>query len=294
MLRLALVLACGAQLSLAPTRDASSVAPALRVLTYNIHGFGPLAKTDEAKARVGMVARARQLIPRYALEIGLYEPNIISLQEAAPREMVEQLAQELGMRHVFFPGGWKGKGWPDGIAGAVLTSFEIVEHENCPLIDEEERPKDIFSRHFGRVVLKTGPDTELAVFSAHLLPSWKNTTHIRKGEIRRIGRAVARERAKERDVIVLGDMNLEPDSPEYAEWKKTGLLDCYAEVGEAGARTCPANEPKEHIDYVFVAGDVAKRLKSCRVLFEGAFRTNPSDASSFALSDHVPVLAAFE
>jgi hypothetical protein len=31
-----------------------------------------------------------------------------------------------------------------------------------------------------------------------------------------------------------------------------------------------------------------------RSLWEGAFRTNPADEQSFALSDHVPQYAAFE
>jgi hypothetical protein len=38
---------------------------------------------------------------------------------------------------------------------------------------------------------------------------------------------------------------------------------------------------------------VAARLSECRVLYEGAFRTWPDDARSFALSDHLPVMAAF-
>ncbi len=38
---------------------------------------------------------------------------------------------------------------------------------------------------------------------------------------------------------------------------------------------------------------LAERLRECRVLYEGAFRTNPDDPRSFALSDHIPVMASF-
>ena len=38
------------------------------------------------------------------------------------------------------------------------------------------------------------------------------------------------------------------------------------------------------------AGPLAKRLKECCALFEGAFRTNPEDPLSFALSDHFRML----
>jgi hypothetical protein len=38
---------------------------------------------------------------------------------------------------------------------------------------------------------------------------------------------------------------------------------------------------------------LARRGSAARVLFEGPFRTNPEDPRSFALSDHLPVLADF-
>ncbi len=49
---------------------------------------------------------------------------------------------------------------------------------------------------------------------------------------------------------------------------------------------------------VTVAGTVssvklATRREASRVLFEGPFRTNPADPASFALSDHLPVMATF-
>lgn len=265
----------------------------LRVVTYNIHGFYPLARTDEGKAVVRRVVSASQVTRRLALELALHKPDIISLQEAASEKRVAELARHLGMNYAYFPGGWKGKGWPEGISGAVLTRFEIVESRDCPVYPKEERPKDIYSRHCGRVLLRVG-DEEVVVFSAHLLPSWANTTHIRKQEIEGIVSLVSADRKKGRSVLVLGDMNHTPAAPEHGFWTSGGLVDTFAKAGAGPKLTCPSDVPKERIDYIWAAGPVASRLKSVRVLFEGAFRTNPQDRSSFALSDHLPVLAVFE
>ena len=57
--------------------------------------------------------------------------------------------------------------------------------------------------------------------------------------------------------------------------------------------TCPSIGLRERINYIWAYGPIAKRLTNCRVLYEGAFRTYLEDPRSFALSDHVPVLAIF-
>ncbi len=51
--------------------------------------------------------------------------------------------------------------------------------------------------------------------------------------------------------------------------------------------------PGIRLDYFWVGGPLGKRLQSARVLNDGAFRTNPADPASFALSDHLPVMAKF-
>ena len=88
-------------------------------------------------------------------------------------------------------------------------------------------------------------------------------------------------------------MNHGPEAPEYERWAEHELVDTAERAGTA-ALTCPSTGPTERIDYVFAAGPIVSRLKSARTLFEGAFRTAEDDPSSFALSDHLPVLAVFE
>ena len=97
-----------------------------------------------------------------------------------------------------------------------------------------------------------------------------------------------------RTVVLQGDLNHEPDGPEYPRWVAAGLVDSFVAKGSGQPLTIPSTKPKKRIDYVWASESLAPRAAGCRVLFEGAFRTNPEDPRSFALSDHIPVLAVFE
>jgi endonuclease/exonuclease/phosphatase (EEP) superfamily protein YafD len=96
-----------------------------------------------------------------------------------------------------------------------------------------------------------------------------------------------------RSVILQGDLNHRPDGPEYPRWVAAGLVDTFAAEGTGQPMTMGSNEPRSRIDYVWASGPLADRLVECRVVYEGAFRTNPDDPRSFALSDHLPVMATF-
>ena len=266
--------------------------PTLRVVTYNIHGFGPVAAHDSGRVALRRMMGRKQLIRRLALELSLYRPDVISVQEAHSEARTQELARALDMHMAYFPGGWKGKGWPEGISGAILSRFPIIEVEDCPREAGSERPEKIFSRHFGRALIDVD-GTTVAVYSAHLLPSWENTTSIRLSEIGGIVRTLKGDREAGRSVIVLGDMNHAPDTPEHRAWLEAGFIDSFAAKGKGTPLTCPSIAPRERIDYVFVAGPLSSRLKECRVLYEGAFRVSADDLSSYALSDHLPVLAIF-
>ena len=274
-----------------PAGDKSPLA--IRTITYNIRGGGGHASTDRGRARFSKVHRAGQVAERLAMELKLYQPDIVTFQEAASEKLIAAIAKEMDFNYAYFPGGWKGKGWPEGISGALITRFEILEQENCPLINYEKRPDNIFSRHFGRVLLQAGTE-QIAVYSTHMLPSWKNTTHIRENEIKEILAVMAKDRAKGRSILVQGDLNHTPDTPEYDCWLAGDMIDTFKAKGAGPVLTCPSDTPTERIDYIWATGPIAKRISQCRVLFEGAFRTNPADEHSFALSDHVPVLAIFE
>jgi len=114
-----------------------------RSITYNVLRCRGYAVAPEAKPF--LKAAAGQVPMRLALELALYAPDIVSFQEAPPEPVVKSIAQQLGMNYAFFPGGWP---------GAVLSKFEIAELQNCPLQSWRERPQALFTRHWGRALVR--------------------------------------------------------------------------------------------------------------------------------------------
>ena len=197
------------------------------------------------------------------------------------------------MNWVYFPSTWKDENWPHGIAGALLTKLEISEWQNCPLVNYTACPEDIFTRHFGRVVISHG-ENKLVVLSAHLLPGNRPTSkQVHEREIQEILAVAEEDRKAGHSLVFMGDLNHAPDGFEYQLWKGAGLVDAFEARGSGFALSSPSDVPRRRIDYIWTAGPIAERLLSCRILYEGEFRTNPDDPASFALSDHIPVLAVF-
>lgn len=251
----------------------------LTTIAYNILKCTGWPPTMSAK-RLGNV---KQQIPqRLALELAAYKPDIVNFSEAPTESVVRRIAEQLGMNHVYFR---SGQDWP----GAILTRFDILEHRNFPLA-RGRRPKDLFTRHWGRALLRTNFG-DLAVHSAHLHPAnpvW------RKLEVDEVIKSVTLDIEAGRSVLLQGDMNHTPKWPSYAHWIKAGLTDTQAAADNGDKPTINAHKPRIRIDYVFAAGPIAGHVDHARCLFEGAFRTNPDDPLSYALSDHLPVLASFK
>src|SRR5690625_7340517 len=72
-----------------------------------------------------------------------------------------------------------------------------------------------------------------------------------------------------------------------------GWTDTHIAAGEGAGTTFRVDDPTRRIDYLMAYGPLAERITESRPLFEGAFRVNPDDPGSFALSDHLPVMADF-
>ena len=238
-------------------------------------------RLDAAREQMGM---------RTAQELLLYRPDVITMSESVTRPAAERLARALDMRMAYFdPGVPSYQGYPIGFPGTVFTRGRIVESENAPY---RGGPKDpaLFTRHWGRAVIETDRE-RIALFSGHLHP---NRADIREREITIMLDVMKDEIARGRSVLFHGDLNHTPDGPEYARWKAAGLTDSFAARGTGSGLTFNSVQPKARIDYIWVSGPLAARLVEARVLNEGAFRTNPDDPQSFALSDHLPVLAQFQ
>lgn len=257
----------------------SSAPPSLRTISYNIlacAGFN--GKQGDRQAR----ARMRSQIPaRIALELALHKPDIVTFQESPREKMVADIAQRMGMHYAYFRGSFP---------GSVLSRFPIVSSTNCPLA-EGERPPKLFTRHWGKAVLRT-PFGDLALYTAHLYPGVDGHER-RLLEVPLMLEAMRADLESGRSMILQGDLNHTPEAAEYKSWVTAGLQDCFAAKGTGQDLTIPSTTPTKHIDYIWTHGPLSERLLECRVLFEGCFRTNPADSTSVALSDHIPLLAVF-
>ena len=222
-----------------------------------------------------------------AEELTKYSPDIINFSESPDESVVRSVADLLNMNYAFLPSGGN---WP----GAVLTRFEIVNSENAPLINKP-RPEDLFTRHWGKVVIELPNKELISVHSAHLYPHDNPVSaEIRQREIAEIIKSMESDIQSNNSILVIGDLNHTPAMPEYNQWMNAGLKDTYAVSGIGDGLTIRADTPSKRIDFILAAGPIAEQIIESKALFEGAFRTNPLDPESYALSDHLPQYAKFK
>jgi endonuclease/exonuclease/phosphatase family metal-dependent hydrolase len=250
----------------------------ITTITYNVYAFDGYPKTDDTQFI--LTDLQHQMPERMALELALYRPDIITFQEAPAEGEVRKVAEKLEMHYTYFAGGFP---------GALLTKFDILSTQNCPLVQKDE-PGDLFSRHWGKALLKSREE-EIMVYSAHLHPS---DDAIRAREVEEVLKVIDIDMKEGRNFIFQGDLNHEPIQVEYSRWGQAGLTDCYKAKGVEQGNTIKSTFPNRTVDYIWVNEALTKRLLRCKVLFEGNFRTNPMDERSYALSDHLPVMAEFK
>ncbi len=250
----------------------------ITTISYNVQAFKGYPNTDDTRFVLEEVHP--QMAERFALELALYKPDIITFQESPAEEEVKKVAEKLNMQYTYFPGGFP---------GALLTKFKIVSAQNCPLAGKSE-PGDLFSRHWGKALIQT-PDERLHVYSAHLHPS---DDAIRAREVAEVLKVIENDSNNAGNFIFQGDLNHEPIQEEYRMWENADLTDCYMTKGVEQRNTIKSTFPNRTVDYIWVNKVLSERLLRCRVLYEGNFRANPLDARSFALSDHLPIMAEFK
>lgn len=272
--------AAGVSTSLAPALAEEKKAQPLRVIAYNVYvckGWPddrPLAKK---------AAKSGQMARRLAMELALYDPDVINFSESPSEELAKEVAGYLGMNHVRFPSGGN---WP----GTLLSRYKITDAANAPL--GYARPKELFTRHWGRATVHLPSGEPLIVHSAHLFPGPDPTVRLK--EIKAMLAVMKNDLDAGRSMLLIGDLNHGPDTEEYKLWLDAGWTDTFAKVGDGAGLTIKADTPQYRIDYVMAAGPIADRIAESRPLFEGAFRVNNADPQSFALSDHLPQFALFD
>lgn len=258
-------------------------------ISYNV--LACIGFPDTPANRQRLAAAREQMEARMAQELLLYKPDLVSFSESVTQPAAQRMANLLGMQFAWFAPGVSGfpPRYPIGFPGTVFTRHRIVDSENAPYGGAPRSP-ELFTRHWGRAVIDTGQE-RIAFFSGHLHPSNKD---IRAREMDVMLPLLRKEIDKGGSVLFQGDLNHGPDAPEYKRWADAGFVDALAQKGGTQQLTFNSIEPKTRIDYIWVHGPLADRLRECRVLNEGAFRTNRDDPQSFALSDHLPLMARFD
>lgn len=250
----------------------------LRTITYNV--FGGAAFPAHRHNHDILMTFRKQLPGRIALELALYQPDIVTLQECPSEPFAYEIAERLDFSHAYFPGGWN---------GALLSRFDIVESRNCPLPAGTARPEECFTRHWGSATLDL-PSGPLRVCTAHLHPE---DHAVRMREIDLMLEVIAPWLAAGDPLLLQGDLNHLDVTPEYARWGAAGLEDAFLAAGEGERESWSSLRPRQALDYVWAGGSLRGRARHCRTLGEGAFCPHANDPASLALSDHFPVLAIY-
>lgn len=265
---------------------ASERCVSLKTIAYNVLAFRGFPRTEDNKHAIGA---AHSHLPEITAEaLRAFKPDLVTFKEAPNEKKVARFAEALGMNYAFFPGGWKGDyTYPGGFPGAVITRFKILESENRPTVGEEH-PSTLYTRHLGRAELST-PFGNIHVVSTHF---HAHKEEVRIEEAEKII-ALIHELRKSAPVLLQGDLNHKPEGPEYKLWVDAGLIDIGEKMGIGAEPTCPTTGGRSRIDYIWATPDLAEKAKAAAVLNKPPFVPDPDDAASFALSDHMPIMAEF-
>ncbi|HPO15040.1 MAG TPA: endonuclease/exonuclease/phosphatase family protein [Candidatus Hydrogenedentes bacterium] len=257
-----------------------------RTISYNVLAFRGYPNNRKTQTRIKEKYEQHPVMTANALV--KFSPDIVTLQEAPPEDRVAQFAKTLEMPYAYFPGGWEGDTlYPGGFPGAIVTRFKIEESTNRPSAGAPH-DKELFTRHLGYAKL-AAPFGTLHVVSAHFHPMERE---IRMREAAAIIEFVAQLRGSG-PVLFQGDLNHRPEDPEYALWGKAGLVDIGKAMGIGDKPTVPSVRPRNRIDYIWATPELAKRAQRAEVLDKTPFIPEPDDPASYALSDHLPVMAEF-
>ncbi|TMV46064.1 endonuclease [Paenibacillus mesophilus] len=237
------------------------MAQSFKLMSFNIQ-FG----TDYAKV---------PNLPKTIDTIAAADPDIVALQEVDKHwskrsgfaDQVRILSEALGMHAAYGanldleppePGAPRRQ-----YGTAVLSKYEIVGNRNYPLSS------------FGyeqRGLLETEIDingTRLGCYCIHmgLTPDQR---------LVQAKEALAIIRRREGPLVLAGDFNAAPDSPELHLLLDGGMADCFA--GLPDVLTFPSDAPTDRIDYILHSGRLVK--------LQAAVLESTT-------SDHRPILAGF-
>lgn len=213
-----------------PVAAARSV---LRVMTYNVHqGFD-----------VGQVPSLDSLSETISRE----DPDVVLLQEVVRGWVIDQqhdvlsvLAERLGMSYV-----WQGT-IGDLYGNAILSRIPMSDVRRVSFTEEAA----VRHQPSGALVARIA---DILVVSTHL-DEQADASEVRVRQMQELlGRALAGVDLSATPVIVAGDLNALPGSPELRLLEVAGFEDLALQAG-ADEPTFPSDRPERRIDYVWGAG----------------------------------------
>ena len=239
----------------------------LRVMSYNIR------------------AAVESDLSEIADEIKSHHPDVVALQEvdvhwgerSSFADQAMNLAEMLGMYHFFGeiynlpPTGDRSENRRYGMA--LLSKYPFQHRKNHSLarlssLNESNSNSPVLMPGFPEVGINLDGQT-VHIFNTHL--DYRPDPALRR---RQVGEILEIIRQKKGPVILMGDLNADPEDPEIGELFE--LFNDAWENGEGGGFTFPADDPQKRIDYI---------------LYTDHFEVTGVFVPNTQKSDHRPVIA---
>lgn len=229
----------------------------LKIMSYNLR-FGELASLEQ----LGNFIKSEN--PDIVL---LQEVDIYTNRERALHQNGKNFIAELGYytnmmslfgKSITYEGGYYGLG--------ILSKYPFIQTERflLPLVEEKREQRSLLT---ALLELDNGQQITVACTHLDLKPE------IRIEQVAAINNLL---KNKTTPILLAGDFNAKPDSPEIAEGMKGWQHSCKNDVF-----TIPAKAPKSKIDYIFSYPEKQWKLINSYV-------------PEVTLSDHRPVVATLE
>src|SRR5690625_222591 len=115
----------------------------MRAIAYNV--LECKGWPSDAERALHVVEKG-QIAQRFALELSLYDPDIIAFAESPDQSITDEIARLMGLHVTYFPSGGY---WP----GTLFSRLVIIDSTNVPMV-EGSRPEDLFTRHWLKATLR--------------------------------------------------------------------------------------------------------------------------------------------
>lgn len=234
----------------------------MKIMTYNIqHGIDHLHRLYTKEVVVDL-NKISQIIKEE-------DPDIIGLNEVydAPVPFLETQAKEIGSKIGYYSYFGKAISIKGGYYGNALLSkypFENIELIQIP--DPEVKDEEVYYESRSMIHAEIRIDNKIYnVFVSHFGLASSEQKNATKTLIENISNL--------KNVIFMGDLNMEPDNDNIKEIRK------YLNTLNLENKSFPSHNPNIRIDYIFASKDI---------------KIVDSNAKNIVFSDHLPIYAIIE